>query len=71
MNNIYRILKIDKKKVFENYENYGNTTSSSIPIALKLASSKKILKNNDKIVLCGFGVGLSWASVLLKWKKIN
>ena len=71
LNNIYRILKIDKKKVFENYENYGNTTSSSIPIALKLASSKKILKNNGKIVLCGFGVGLSWASVLLKWKKIN
>jgi 3-oxoacyl-[acyl-carrier-protein] synthase-3 len=71
LNNIYDILKIDKKKIFENYENFGNTTSSSIPIALKLASSRKILKNNDKLVLCGFGVGLSWAAVLLKWKKIN
>ena len=71
LDKIYRILKINKKKVFENYKNFGNTTSSSIPIALKLASSKKLLKNNDKLILCGFGVGLSWATVLLKWKKIN
>jgi len=71
LNNIYSILKINKKKIFENYKYLGNTTSSSIPIALKVASSKKILKNNHKIILCGFGVGLSWASVLLKWKKIN
>ena len=71
LDNIYRILKINKKKVFQNYKNIGNTTSSSIPIALKLASLKKILKNNDTIVLCGFGVGLSWATVFLKWKKIN
>jgi 3-oxoacyl-[acyl-carrier-protein] synthase-3 len=71
LDNIYKILKINKKNIFENYSNYGNTTSSSIPIALKLASLKNLLKNNDKIVLCGFGVGLSWASVLLKWKKIH
>jgi 3-oxoacyl-[acyl-carrier-protein] synthase-3 len=71
LDNIYRALKINKEKVFQNYNDIGNTTSSSIPIALKLASLKKILKNNNKIVLCGFGVGLSWATVLLKWKKIN
>jgi 3-oxoacyl-[acyl-carrier-protein] synthase-3 len=71
LDNIYRVLKIDKKRIFENYKNFGNTTSSSIPIALKVASLKKILKNNSKIILCGFGVGLSWGSVLLKWKKIN
>lgn len=71
LDNIYKVLKIDKKRVFENYKNVGNTTSSSIPIALKVASLKKILKNNSKIILCGFGVGLSWGSVLLKWKKIN
>jgi 3-oxoacyl-[acyl-carrier-protein] synthase-3 len=71
LDNIYKILKINKDKIFENYKNYGNTTSSSIPIALKIASSKNLIKNNDNIILCGFGVGLSWASVLLKWKKIN
>lgn len=71
LDNIYQKLKIDKQKIFENYKFLGNTTSSSIPIALKMASSKNILKDNSKIILCGFGVGLSWASVLLKWKKIN
>lgn len=70
LNQIYRILKIHKKKIYENYEKYGNTVSSSIPIALKEASTKNLLKKDDNIILCGFGVGLSWSTVLIKWKKI-
>ena len=70
LNQIYRVLKIDKSKSYENYQKYGNTVSSSIPIALKEASKKKLIKNNDNIILSGFGVGLSWSSVLIKWKKI-
>ena len=57
--------------VYENYNKFGNTVSSSIPIALKEASKFNLIKNNDNIILSGFGVGLSWASVLIKWKKIN
>lgn len=41
LDNIYNILKINKKKTFENYRYLGNTTSSSIPIALKVATKKK------------------------------
>tara|TARA_A100001015_G_scaffold309129_1_gene408013 strand:- start:3995 stop:4939 length:945 start_codon:yes stop_codon:yes gene_type:complete len=70
LNQIYRILKIDQSKIYENYQKYGNTVSSSIPIALKEASNKKLIKNNDNVILSGFGVGLSWSSVLIKWKKI-
>jgi 3-oxoacyl-[acyl-carrier-protein] synthase-3 len=70
LNQIYRILKIDKNKIYENYQKYGNTVSSSIPIALKEAANKKLIKNNDNVILSGFGVGLSWSSVLIKWKKI-
>ena len=70
LNQIYRVLKIDKSKSYENYQKYGNTVSSSIPIALKEASKRKLIKNNDNIILSGFGVGLSWSSVLIKWKKI-
>ncbi len=70
LNQIYRILKINKNKVYENYQKYGNTVSSSIPIALKEAANKKLIKNNDNVILSGFGVGLSWSSVLIKWKKI-
>ena len=71
LDKIYKIMNIDKNKIFENYQNCGNTVSASIPIALKMASKKKFLKNNDKVILTGFGVGLSWGSVLIKWKEIN
>jgi 3-oxoacyl-[acyl-carrier-protein] synthase-3 len=39
---------------------YGNTTSSSIPIALKHSIDKGSLKKGDLILICGFGVGLAW-----------
>ena len=39
---------------------YGNTTSSSIPIALKRAMEQKKIKKNHRIIVCGFGVGLAW-----------
>ena len=71
LDKIYKIMNIDKNKIFENYQNCGNTVSASIPIALKMASKKKFLKNNDKVILTGFGVGLSWGSVLIRWKKIH
>ena len=70
IDNLIVRMKIPKNKVFINYKNIGNTISSSIPIALKEASKKKYLKNNAKILLVGFGVGLSWASTIISWKKI-
>ena len=71
LDKIYKNMKLDKSKIFQNYKDYGNTVSASIPIALRQASKKKFLKNNDQIILTGFGVGLSWGSVFIKWKKIN
>lgn len=60
---IRKRLKVDESKVpFDMYE-YGNTISSSIPIILE--KEIKNIKNNI-IVVCGFGVGLSWASSILK-----
>ena len=48
---------------------YGNTTSSTIPIALyNLIKSQKVLPE-DNILLCGFGVGLSWGSTIIKCDK--
>ncbi|MCB0745556.1 MAG: ketoacyl-ACP synthase III, partial [Ignavibacteriae bacterium] len=54
-------------KVIFGATDYGNTVSSSIPILL----NDVLLNNNsyEKIVLSGFGVGLSWSSTLLN--KIN
>ncbi len=45
---------------------YGNTTSSTIPITIKRALDKKILKKGDLILICGFGVGLAWGIGTLK-----
>jgi 3-oxoacyl-[acyl-carrier-protein] synthase-3 len=56
------ILNIELDKVIFDSKNYGNTVSSSIPIIL---SNNRFL--NSKYIICsGFGVGLSWASTLLK-----
>ena len=60
---IRKRLKVDESKVpFDMYE-YGNTISSSIPIILE--KEIRNIKNNI-IVVSGFGVGLSWASSILK-----
>lgn len=64
--------KIDAKHgQFVNYLNlFGNTVSSSIPIALKQLS-KSDLGDKISILISGFGVGLSWGSTILKTKGDN
>ena len=44
----------------------GNTVSSTIPIAYKNLLNSGKVKSGDKIIFCGFGVGLSWGTVLYK-----
>jgi 3-oxoacyl-[acyl-carrier-protein] synthase-3 len=56
-------LALDRAKVRMDIENTGNTVSSSIPILLQRELSERAVRT---IVLCGFGVGLSWASCTCK-----
>lgn len=67
IDNLIRHLALDQSKVFTNYENIGNTVSSSIPIALKDADMQGRLKEGDLVMLIGFGVGLSWGATLVRW----
>tara|TARA_B000000475_G_C15995931_1_gene446921 strand:+ start:1171 stop:2148 length:978 start_codon:yes stop_codon:yes gene_type:complete len=67
IDNLRRSIDIKKDKVFTNYENIGNTVSATIPIALKDAEDQGKLKNGDKVMLIGFGVGLSWGAAILNW----
>jgi len=60
-------LGVPKDKVFVNIDRYGNTSSASIPIALCEAIDAGRIKSGDKIVLVGFGAGLTWAAVALDW----
>lgn len=50
-------------------QKYGNISSASIPVALDEASKEGKLKKGDNFVLVGFGGGLTWGSVVIKWSK--
>ena len=66
-NNISRKLRLRNDQIFNNYQKYGNTISSSIPLIFKDLIEKKKVKKNDVIIACGFGVGLSWGVVKFRW----
>jgi 3-oxoacyl-[acyl-carrier-protein] synthase III len=57
-------LKIDPSKLFSNLETVGNTVSSSIPILIKDYFDAADLDDGSRVLLCGFGVGFSWGSLL-------
>ncbi|RLC44282.1 MAG: hypothetical protein DRH57_09320 [Candidatus Cloacimonadota bacterium] len=56
----------DEKMIFA-LKNYGNTVSSTIPIALFDAEKQGKLKRGDKILLSAFGIGFSWISAVLEY----
>lgn len=58
-------MSIDKNKFFISMLDTGNTVSASIPIALKRALLDGSLEGKRTIVLCGFGVGLSWGTTVV------
>ena len=57
-------LKISSDKSFSNIEKIGNTVSSSLPILIKDYFTTHSMLKDRKIILCGFGAGLSAASIL-------
>lgn len=71
--NKFMLDKLRKKTLFTeeqflvSYEHYGNTVSSTIPLGLELAQNEGKLKSGDNVLLCGFGVGYSWAGAIIKW----
>ena len=60
-------LKLPMEKVFVNIQDYANTSGASIPIALDEANRAGLIHRGDKIVLAGFGAGLTWAGIAMKW----
>ncbi len=61
-------LDLDMDSVIVNLPLYGNTSSASVPIALKEAVEENRIKSGDLIVLVAFGAGLTWASAAIRWK---
>jgi len=60
-------LELPPEKVFVNLEKYGNTSAGSIPLALDEINRKGQLNAGDKVVLCGFGAGLTWGACVIEW----
>ncbi len=48
---------------------YGNISAASIPVALDEANKEGKLNKGDNMVLVGFGGGLTWGSIAIKWAK--
>ncbi len=59
--------KISSDKFYMNFADCGNTVSASIPIALARAAQDGKLKPGMKVMLVGFGVGLSWGATVVTW----
>lgn len=62
-----RRLGIPKERMASSIHKYGNNSSASIPIALYEAVQNGEIADNDLIVLVGFGGGLTWGAVALRW----
>jgi 3-oxoacyl-[acyl-carrier-protein] synthase-3 len=59
------VLGFPRDKVFNNLERYGNTSGGSVPIAMDEARSAGHLNRKDKVLLSGFGAGLTWGTAIL------
>jgi 3-oxoacyl-[acyl-carrier-protein] synthase-3 len=62
-----RGLKMPMDKFVVNLEKYGNTSTASIPIAVVEAVEKGQIESGDKLVLVGFGAGLTWGALTAEW----
>lgn len=60
-------MKVPTEKFYVAMRDVGNTVSSTIPIALKHALGAGKLKQGNRVMLVGFGVGYSWAGCALTW----
>ena len=67
---IRKKLKFTKEQSPYSLKDYGNTSSASIPLTICSELSGKIETEDQKVLLCGFGVGLSWGAVALNLDEI-
>jgi 3-oxoacyl-[acyl-carrier-protein] synthase-3 len=67
LNFLRRKIKIEEDKFYICLEKFGNTVSSTIPIALKEALNEETINPGHKVLLAGFGVGYSWGGTVLQF----
>ena len=60
-------LELPMDRTVTTVETYGNTAAASIPVTLRKASETGRLRPGSRVMLCGFGGGLSWGAALVDW----
>jgi 3-oxoacyl-[acyl-carrier-protein] synthase-3 len=65
---IYKKLKINDDKILTSLHKFGNTSSATIP--LTIIHNLDGIKKDTNLLICGFGVGLSWGSCYIKSNEI-
>lgn len=65
LNTIRKVCVLPKDKFYINLSTTGNTVSSTVLISLKDCFENHIIKSGDKVMISGFGVGLSWGGTIL------
>jgi 3-oxoacyl-[acyl-carrier-protein] synthase-3 len=63
-------LKFSPLQVPYSIDRYGNTSTASIPLTIVSELENKLFEEK-KVILCGFGVGLSWGTAYIAYKKCN
>jgi 3-oxoacyl-[acyl-carrier-protein] synthase-3 len=66
---LFKKLKISPEKTHVYVEDVGNTSGSTVPIALTDAWRAGKIRPGAKVLLIGFGVGLSWAATVIQWPE--
>ena len=64
---IVSALELSMEQTVTTLETLGNTAAASIPITLQHAAEQGRLRRGSRVMLCGFGGGLSWGAALLEW----
>ena len=67
INKVAEHLGIAPEKMFNNLQEYGNTSAGSIPLALDEAYQRGLIHRGDTVMLSGFGAGLTWGTALFRW----
>lgn len=65
MDSVAQKLNVPVERFFKNIEEHGNTSAASIPMAFY--DAREHFKPGDRIILSGFGAGLTWGTMLISW----
>jgi len=72
LNKLADKLEIPREKMPSNIvENFGNASGVTVPTAITFNLGEKLTKESFLICLAGFGVGLTWASVLMRIEQLS